>query len=679
MANQNPAAGLGPVTVPGDVRTKTIGRYRLVRLLGAGGMGQVHEAYDPFLQRLVALKLLAPELAQDADARQQFLREARAAAQINHPHVITVHEVNQIGGTVFLAMELAEGSLQDLLKSGQPLDWREATRLLAEACAGLAAAHAARLIHRDLKPGNLLRVAGRVKLADFGLVKRAGTATTSPGAGPKGTPDFMAPEQCRAEPADARSDLYALGTTYYYLLTGQAPFVASNAFEVMFAHCSHPVPDPRERVADLPAACSAIVLRAMAKEPADRYPTADALLIDLRALLAEAEGPPTQAHSLGPAVAGTNPTVPLSIGVPPRRRRAIATAAGLVLLALILGGLGMRWWHGLNPGDPSAGLEQRIPDLPADGVRLQVGRRIRSLACTPSGTWLAAALLDRGEGRRPEGGVWLYNLETGAERTLERPDERVRAVAFAPGGKQLFAGTGVDDEHGQLYRIDAVHDPAPVWTPARSERGNYRALALTADGNRLAALRTFGSAHSVVELWDPATLTRSAQSPSWAGYGDVVAFASGSQLLAAGGKDGQLRLWEGPSKPLRTLSAGEAIVGLTLGHASTQLLVARQDRLEWWDLNTQALLRRITLSGEARSLTQTPDGRLLAVGLKGGVVLLDAETGEERQRWKQPRGEAWAVAFVRGGAWLAAGVWPDSLVLWDVRPFQSVLPAARDR
>src|SRR5205814_9163010 len=127
-----------------------------------------------------------------------------------------------------------------------------------------------------------------------------------------------------------------------------------------------------------------------------------------------------------------------------------------------------------------------------DGARLQVGRRIRSLAYTPSGTWLAAALLDRGEGHRPEGGVWLYNLETGEERTLERPGERVRAVAFAPGGNQLFAGTGVDDEHGQLYRIDAVHDPAPVWTPARSDRGNYRALALAADGNRLAALRTFG-------------------------------------------------------------------------------------------------------------------------------------------------------------------------------------------
>ena len=132
-------------------------------------------------------------------------------------------------------------------------------------------------------------------------------------------------------------------------------------------------------------------------------------------------------------------------------------------------------------------------------------------------------------------------------------------------------------------------------------------------------------------------------------------------------------------KPLHTLSTGEAIVGLTLGPDGKQLRVARQDRLEWWDLNTQALLRRVSLSGEARSLAQKPDGRLLAVGLKGGVVLLDAESGDERQRWKLPRGEAWAVAFVRGGAWLAAGVWPDSLVLWDVCPFQSVPPEARDR
>src|SRR5262249_22133460 len=144
--------------------------------------------------------------------------------------------------------------------------------------------------------------------------------------------------------------------------------------------------DPRERIADLPVACSAIVRRAMAKEPADRYPTADALLLELRALLEEAENPQLSApaHSPIPVAANTSPTISMRIGAPPRRRRRFAAAVGLVLLAILLGVLGVWWWHGLISGDPPTTTVHRVPDLPADGLRLQVGRRIRSLACTPT-------------------------------------------------------------------------------------------------------------------------------------------------------------------------------------------------------------------------------------------------------------------------------------------------------
>ena len=282
------------------INLSQLGKYFLVRKLGQGGMGVVYEALDTVLQRPVALKLPSAGQAADPQALRRFLLEGQLAARLNHPHAVTIYEVDQREGVPYIAMELIRGgSAQDYLSLRGPFPWSEATQIVAAASRALSAAHAGGLIHRDIKPGNIMRTAeGVVKLADFGLAKLTGLQQVSTGSGQiVGTPEFMSPEQCRSEPLDERSDLYSLGATYYALLTGLPPYGGTGPMQVMFAHCSSAVPDPRTDKPDIPASCVAIVQRALAKDPAERYATAAEMRAELEALL---------------GVAGAAPELPLS-------------------------------------------------------------------------------------------------------------------------------------------------------------------------------------------------------------------------------------------------------------------------------------------------------------------------------------------------------------------------------
>ena len=268
-----------------------LGNHRIESVLGRGGMGVVYGAEDTLLGRPVAIKLLPGALATDPLLLDRFVQEARSAARLHHPNVVTIFEAGSHEGLTYLVMErVGGGSLAEAVGAG-PLPWREATEVIAQACRGLASAHRAGLIHRDIKPANLLRAEdGSIKIADFGLAKLVDGFTqqiTQTGR-VLGTPAFMSPEQCQSDPVDHRTDLYSLGATYYALLSGQGPYADStSAPKVMFAHCYKPVPDPREVVPAVPDGCAAVVSRAMAKAPADRYPDADAMRADLEALLAE--------------------------------------------------------------------------------------------------------------------------------------------------------------------------------------------------------------------------------------------------------------------------------------------------------------------------------------------------------------------------------------------------------
>ncbi|MGD0376891.1 MAG: protein kinase [Streptosporangiaceae bacterium] len=282
-----------PAEAAGLVAGSRVAGYLLEEQVGAGGMAVVFRARDERLGRLVALKVLAPALAQDAVFRQRFIRESRAAAAVDDPHIIPVFEAGEAGGVLFIAMRYVPGGdVRTLLQREGPLPAGRAAAIISAVASALDAAHVAGLVHRDVKPANMLvdtRV-GRpdhVYLSDFGLSKTALAATTGlTGAGLfLGTLDYISPEQLQARPVDGRTDQYGLACAAFELLAGSPPFQRDQAAAVMYAHLSEPPPPLASRRPDIPPAVDQVLARAMAKAPAERYACCREFAEALRAAL----------------------------------------------------------------------------------------------------------------------------------------------------------------------------------------------------------------------------------------------------------------------------------------------------------------------------------------------------------------------------------------------------------
>lgn len=333
------------------------GRYRLDQPLGRGGWSEVWRGFDRSLARTVAVKVLTQRA--DPQALQRFQREARTLARLHHPAIVAVYDAGTDDGTAFVVMELLPGpSLAELLRRDGPLAVPLALRYAAQAADGLAAAHQAGVIHRDVKPANLVLGAdGRVRVVDFGVARleQAGSASLTMAGMVMGTPEYLSPEQAAGGAVDGRTDIYALGCVAYALLTGSPPFTGTAAVDVARQHLSSPVPSLAGRRADLDPAVVALLGRALAKDPADRPPDAAAFRDALDAL-AEGRRPPDGAAPTTPTTPTTPlaaPTVALAAPVPPltrppappgddggRRRSVVLAVLAAVVLAGVLALLG---------------------------------------------------------------------------------------------------------------------------------------------------------------------------------------------------------------------------------------------------------------------------------------------------------------------------------------------------
>jgi serine/threonine-protein kinase len=269
--------------------------YRIESVAGQGGMGVVYRATQLALGRPVALKLIATELAHDVSFRQRFQRESQIAASIDHPNVIPVYEAGDADGSLFLAMRYVDGTdLAALVGSEGRLDPARAVRIVAQIAAGLDAAHRRGLVHRDVKPANVLLAAEdeHVYLTDFGLTKRTTSAAALTRTGMfVGTLDYCAPEQIRGEPSDGRADVYALGCVLYRCLSGEPPYERDSDVAKMYAHLNDPIPSVTALAPEVPAALDGVVARALAKEPDQRYATAGELARAALAALGAAPAP----------------------------------------------------------------------------------------------------------------------------------------------------------------------------------------------------------------------------------------------------------------------------------------------------------------------------------------------------------------------------------------------------
>src|SRR5438445_5048023 len=268
------------------------GRYAIERGLGGGGRGSVLLARDAALERPVAIKLLPPHLASRPDERERFLQEARTAAGLSHPNIVPIHLVEARGDLVFFVMGFVDGeTLRDRVERAGPLSPRLAMKLLQEVAWALGAAHQRGVIHRDVKPDNIMieRATERALVTDFGIAlgRRAGVGAAQCAVSPViGTARYMSPEQACGEPVDARSDLYSLGATFFYALTGRAPFEAANVPAILTKHVYEPAPLLQTLRPEVPTKLAAVVDRLLRKAPAERFQTAD----DLARVVGEVRG-----------------------------------------------------------------------------------------------------------------------------------------------------------------------------------------------------------------------------------------------------------------------------------------------------------------------------------------------------------------------------------------------------
>jgi serine/threonine protein kinase len=304
--------------------------YEVLEIVGHGGMGVVLKGFDEKLHRVVAIKVLAPELAANGTARLRFTREARAAAAVSHEHVVTIHAVEEGHRPPYLVMQFVDGvSLQEKLDQQGPLGLKEILRIGMQTAAGLAAAHRQGLVHRDIKPANILLENGveRVKLTDFGLARAVDDASLTQSGAIAGTPLYMSPEQAASEPIDHRSDLFSLGSVLYALCTGRPPFRAGGTHAVLrrvIDDTPRPIPEVNQ---DIPGWLGDLIARLHAKDPADRFQSAQEVADLLGQHLAHLQQPSQ--------VAMPKPVEKPPSAEPVRKRRwAVPVAVSLMLLGL---------------------------------------------------------------------------------------------------------------------------------------------------------------------------------------------------------------------------------------------------------------------------------------------------------------------------------------------------------
>ena len=306
-----------------DLEGKTLGPYHIQALLGAGGMGQVYRARDPRLDREVAIKVLSAALAQEPGYSARFQRESRAAAKLNHPNIVPVYDVGEQGGLMYLVMPLIPGgTLREYLAQRGALPLNEAISIIEQVGGALQQAHERGMIHRDVKPANILMSAeGRALLSDFGIVRVAqnnesATPLTRVGAF-VGSPEYAAPEMVVGQSADHRVDIYALGVMLYQMLTGRLPFVGGNPMTLLVQRVQQEPPAPRSINPAIPPAVEVVIIKAMAKAPAARYQSASELVQALKAaasgqvapMLYAETGTQSQMSDLA-TIAGPGPAAP---------------------------------------------------------------------------------------------------------------------------------------------------------------------------------------------------------------------------------------------------------------------------------------------------------------------------------------------------------------------------------
>ena len=598
------------------------GRYRLVEPAGKGAMGQVWRGYDEILARSVAVKeILLPEGLQGTERDNliaRTLREARAAARLHHPGIVTVYDAVQFDDVPWTVMEFVSGpSLEQVIARDGRLPWEQVAALGADLADALAHAHAAGVVHRDLKPGNVLLAGRRTVLTDFGVARILDATTELTAEGTLiGTPQYMAPEQIDGESIRAPVDLWALGATLYAAVEGCPPFDGPTLTAVLAAILTRPPPIPQH------AGPMAPVISALLSKVPSQRPDAATLARQLAVLL----------RSGSPVVTVTSSAAP-----PPAAPATVFSAARQEppLRAAVLDGQGGRVYSvafGREGTVLASGCDQGVRP---DGSLVKGGRRVR---------------------------LWDVASHT-CTAALTGPEGAAFSVAFSPDGAVLASGNSGQPVH--LWRLGERFRKGPITLAGDTD---VMSVAFSPDG----ALLATGNCHKTVRLWDVAARTCIATLSGHGGWVHSVAFGPDGGMLATGSGDHTIRLWDvaGRSCIARLSGHSEIVREVAFSPDGATLASGSVDKaIRLWDVAARTC---VAVLGDGFTpvfcVAFSPDGSMLASGGPDSTVQLwDMAT---RTRIAILTGHAKAVtsvAFSPDGSTLASGSHDRTVRLWYLR------------
>ncbi len=646
-------------------RLGKLAQFDVIRVVGRGGMGVVLHAYDPSLDRDVAIKVIDPKLANNEVARQRFCREARAAAAVTHDNLVAVHQVNEDepSGLPYLVMQLINGeSLEQRIRRAGKMTAGEVARLGMQAAAGLAAAHAGGLIHRDIKPANILLEApvDRVKLTDFGLARAVEDVKLTRTGFVAGSPLYMAPEQARGDEVSARADLFSLGTVLYEAATGTAPFDAKTPLTVL-RRVSDETQMPLMRInPDIPKWLSDAVDKLLQKEAVNRFQTASEVAAVFAAGLVEM-------RLLSPL------DVPAEVCAGPRTvaRRALRQpicwkavacrvrpwAGGAVLGALVIGLL----WMFTGTDKPAPPEPQPADPGPAPRVTLRGA----------SGTVWATAFLPDNQlvMGMEDGSIKIWNTQSGELiNQLDKQDGNIWTADVSSDGK--FLVTAADESDVTFWNLKTFRREFPL-----AESTWTKVAVFSPDGTYLAT----GNRSGVVKVWHWEQGIPYAQLLGHRGTIHALAYSADGTRIASTGSHGTIKVWDlkkgewevggGPPPSLElTLHIG-AVYGVAFSPDGSKIASAGWDgTVRIWNATNGTQLHKIAAhDGDVWSVAFGGNGKWIAsAGSDGYVKLWDVDTSKEVFSYHTGR-EVHVVRFAPDGTTLAAGGRDGTVRVWDIR------------